>query len=77
MTTKLRACSFCGNKEVRLMGIHVFWVSCPKCGSATMAKESLEKAVALWNRWPKYTKRELEGWKKAELVDKLLEVMYD
>lgn len=74
MREKLKACPFCGSKEVylrALIGDEGYVVQCPKCGSKGTWSEDEAKCIALWN------KRAYEMFAPKSKVSSLAPRMYE
>ena len=63
----LKDCPFCGG-EARLRGTpeeNLYWVTCKRCGAATMVKETENEAAAAWDERIEYKSRDMDQTIKA------------
>ena len=50
MSVELKPCPFCGSKDIKLCGSHVYWVICNGCYAKTAIDAQKKKAIEFWNR---------------------------
>ena len=62
----LKECPFCGNEaNLHDTGVGVYFVSCKRCGAATMPKDTEEEAAAAWDERIEYKSLDMDRTVKA------------
>jgi Lar family restriction alleviation protein len=67
-------CPFCECVNAEVIPAYVvgsFMVVCDECNASSSAEDSVEKAVAAWNRRPREDKLTAEIWRIAEINDNI------